>query len=74
MGKRSGVPDHEEDLHAMTLEELNREISRVEGRLCAAPTTYLRKEFFKQLVWMEAHREAVHGIPAPMRVMRARQR
>jgi hypothetical protein len=72
MGKRSGVPDHDDDLDKLTLDELNAEIARCKSRLDHAPTTYLRKAFFKQLTWLERYRESAHGIPAPKRTMRAR--
>jgi hypothetical protein len=73
MGRRSGIADDAEALNAMTLDELNLEIERVQTRLKLAPNTYHRKSFFSRLAWLEAHRESVHGIPAPKRTLRARQ-
>jgi hypothetical protein len=72
MGKRSGLPDHDEDLEKLPLEELNAEIARVTSRLSYARTKYSKKSLFGRLIWLEAFRERKHGVPAPKRVMRAR--
>lgn len=73
MRNRSGVPHHEDELDSLTAAQLEQEIARVASRLEIAGATHLRKAFFNRLVWLEAHREAVYGIPAPKRTMRARQ-
>ena len=72
MGRRSGIPDHEHDLSNLTLDDLNAEIARVKLRLEHVPNTYLRKEFFRRLKWLEGHRETARGVVAPKRTMRAR--
>jgi len=73
MGKRSGIANDSSALTAMTLDQLNAEIHRVQTRLALAPNPYLRKSFFKRLTLLEAHRSSVHGVSAPKRTMRARQ-
>jgi hypothetical protein len=67
VGKRSGYPDTNAAVEALTLAELNREIQRsligyqLDGRGPAG------KAFFKRLVWLETQRQRLHGIDAKRR-------
>jgi hypothetical protein len=72
MGRRSGIPTNGGELDGMKLAELDAEIARAEQQLFAATISNDRKGFFRKLTWLEAHREKAHGIPAPVRRMRAR--
>ena len=72
MGRRSGIPTASNDLGTMSLETLNVEIVRAEQQLASATISNDRKSFFRRLIWLEAHREATFGVPAPARRMRAR--
>ncbi len=72
MGKRSGIPTMGEDLTRLTLAELDAEIARAEHDLEHATISNNRKAFFRRLTWIEAYRETAHGVPAPVRRMRAR--
>ena len=56
MGKRSRVPDRDEDIAKLTLEELNAEIARCEGRLEFAPSAYLKRVFEKRIHWLKTLR------------------
>lgn len=66
MRKRSRVPDTDEAVAALSITELNAEITR-----CAfgfrISGSQGRKAFFKRLVWLESLREKFHSIPAPQR-------
>jgi hypothetical protein len=78
VGKRSGLPDGDEDLRQLSLEELNAEIARVHDRwrlsTGALANAQHRKSLFSRLAWLETHREREYGVPAPKRTQRARQR
>jgi len=66
---RSGVPDTEEEVVKLTLDEINAEIRRcLTGAYSGGQGSQGHKSFFKRLVWMEKMRENIHGIPAPRRV------
>ena len=67
MGKRAAIADSKGELAELTLAELNRQIATVEWRFQNVGNAQLRKSAFKQLVWFERQREALHGIPAPAR-------
>ena len=67
MGKRSGVADTGDDVAALTLSDLNDEIARMRQGYVNSGTSQGRKSFFKRLVWLEAHRERLHGVIAPER-------
>ena len=68
MGKRSGAPETDEDAAKLTLEELNMWIRHAESRgLSRTLSSSLKKDAMKQLVWLEAQREILHGVPAPKR-------
>jgi hypothetical protein len=74
MGKRSVVPDSEDELAKLSLSELNKAIAICEWRAnYRALSHQLRKASFKRLIWLEAQREKLHGIAAPpRRPLRAR--
>ena len=61
-----------EVLAALSLEDLNREISRCVYGYTNGGTSQGRKAFFKRLVMLEQIRESAHGIPAKQRAFRAR--
>ena len=68
MGERSRAPATEADAAKLSLSELNRFISYAKYRaLHAKVSASLRKSAMKRLVWLEAQRERLHGIPAPDR-------
>jgi hypothetical protein len=51
----------------LSLQQLEKQIAFMEWRVNGDIKGQLRKEAFKQLVWLEAERERLHGIPAPER-------
>jgi hypothetical protein len=51
----------------LSLQQLEKQIAFMEWRVNGDIKRQLRKEAFKQLVWLEAERERLHGIPAPER-------
>jgi hypothetical protein len=68
MGERSRAPETEEDAAKLSLRELNARISRAEFRaLHLKFSASLKKSAMKRLVWLEAQRERLHGVPAPDR-------
>lgn len=68
MGERSRAPETEADAAKLTLSELNEWISRAEFRaLRLKLSASLKKAAMKHLVWLEAQRERLHGVPAPGR-------
>ena len=73
MGRRSGVPETEEDVAKLSLDEVNREIERCKaGASPNGQASQGQMSFFKRLIWMEKMRETIHGIPAERRVWRDR--
>jgi len=54
-------------VEALPLAELNHRIARLEYRTKIKLSSSLRRSSFKKLVWLEAQRERIHGIPAPKR-------
>jgi hypothetical protein len=68
MGERSRAPETEADAATLSLSELNEWINRAEFRaLHLKLSASLKKSAMKRLVWLEAQREALHGVPAPDR-------
>jgi hypothetical protein len=66
MGERSRAPETDEDAAKLSLGELNGLISRVEFRVSHLKlSASLKKSAMKRLVWLEAQREGLHGVPAP---------
>jgi hypothetical protein len=70
MGKRSGVPDTEEELGRLSAIDLNKEIERCLRGFERGGTSQGRKAFFKRLVWLEMRGKL--GVPATPRVWRDR--
>jgi hypothetical protein len=68
MGERSRSPETEADAAKLGLQELNDWIGRAEFRaLHMKLSASLKKSAIKRLVWLEAQRERLHGVPAPDR-------
>jgi hypothetical protein len=67
MGKRSKMAGETLSADKLSLQELEKQISFMAWRMNGDIKRQLRKEAFKQLVWLEAERERLHGIPAPER-------
>jgi hypothetical protein len=68
MGRRSGIPETEEDVASLTLNDLNQLIADLVWRVDHADlSSALRKSSFKSLVWLKERRAALHGIEAPKR-------
>lgn len=72
MRNRSGVATTREAVARLTLDQIDAEIERYHIGMIRAGTGQGAKAFFKQLVWMEAQREKLHGVPAPQRDFRKR--
>jgi hypothetical protein len=74
MGKRSAIRTSEQEVAELSLTELNRAIAACEWRAQSRAISHqLRKASHKQLLWLEAQREKLHGIPPPRRApLRAR--
>jgi hypothetical protein len=73
MGKRAWSPDSEEAAEKLTLAELNQRIATAKWRLDSAGNSQARKLSFKKLCELEQIRETLHGVPAPVRKLSARQ-
>lgn len=68
MGDRSQSPETEADAAILTLRELNGWISRAEFRAVNLKlSASLKRSAMKRLIWLEAQRERLHGVPAPDR-------
>jgi len=68
MGERSRAPETEEDAAKLSLRELNGWISRAEFRAVHLKlSASLKRSAMKRLVWLEAQRKRLHGLPAPNR-------
>lgn len=74
MGRRSrsGVADYENEAEKMSLAQFENEINRCIRGFETGGTSQGQKSFFKRLVWLEAQREEIFGIPAPIRKFRER--
>lgn len=53
MGRQSGVPHTEEQMEALSDEDLDAEVWRVKSRLGHAPSSMLQKAFEKRLHSLE---------------------
>jgi hypothetical protein len=75
MGKRSAIPTTEQEVAVLSLGALKRAIRSCEWRAKNKTISHqLRKGAHKNLVWLEAQREKLHGISAPpRRPLRARE-
>jgi hypothetical protein len=68
MGERSRAPETEEDAAKLSLRELNAWIGRAELRAMQLQLpASLRRSAMKRLVWLEAQRQKLYGVPAPRR-------
>lgn len=67
MGKRSKTAGGTVAAEAVTLHQMNQHIETLEWRCKQKMSSSLRKSAFKYLVWLEAERERVYGVPAPER-------
>lgn len=68
MGGRSRSPETAADASKLGLQELNGWIAHAEFRASHLKlSASLRKSAMKRLVWLEAQRERLHGVPAPDR-------
>jgi hypothetical protein len=67
MGRLKGGANTEEEAERLTLGQLNRRIAHAEWRFANIGNSSLRKSAYKQLVWLEAQRERLHGVAAPVR-------
>ncbi|KRR17193.1 hypothetical protein CQ14_12415 [Bradyrhizobium lablabi] len=68
MGERSRSPETEADAAKLSLQELNGWIGHAELRTSHLKLSVsLKKLAMKRLVWLEAQRERLHGVPAPDR-------
>ena len=68
MGERSRSPETEADAAKLSLRELNGLIGHAEFRASHLKlSASLKKSAMKRLVWLEAQRERLHGVPAPDR-------
>ena len=54
-------------VESLTLQQLEKQIEFMTWRMNGDIKRQLRKEAFKQLLWLEAERERLHGITAPER-------
>jgi hypothetical protein len=68
MGERSRSPETEADAAKLSLRELDSRIVHAEFRASHLKlSSSLKKSAMKRLVWLEAQRERLHGVPAPDR-------
>ncbi len=67
MGVWSNIPKTSEDLSRLSVDQLNFHIKHCLRGYKRPGTSQARKAFFKRLVWLEAEREKLHGIPAKTR-------
>jgi len=68
MRNRSGFPQTEEQVAALSLSELNDFIRYLEFLTYEVKrSSSLKKQSFKSLIWLENCRETLHGVPAPDR-------
>jgi hypothetical protein len=68
MGERSRAPETEADAAKLSLRELNGWISCAEFRASHLKlSASLKRSAMERLVWLEAQRERLHGVPAPGR-------
>ncbi|WP_160660506.1 hypothetical protein [Qipengyuania pelagi] len=54
MGKRSGVPHRDDELHKLSNDELQSELERSRRRLGIARSTKLAKQWQKRIHWLES--------------------
>ncbi|WP_459788116.1 hypothetical protein [Alteriqipengyuania sp. 357] len=54
MGKRSGVPHRDDELHKLSNDELKSELERSRRRLSVAPSTKMAKQWQKRIHWRQS--------------------
>jgi hypothetical protein len=67
---RSAHPRTEDEVAGLSLDQLNAEITRCLNGYELAGASDGAKAFFKRLIWLEAQRERLHGVPAKTRRFR----
>jgi hypothetical protein len=67
MGGRAAVATTEEEVAALSLEQLNAQIGHAKWGYENGGSSQGRKAFFKRLVWLEAQRFKLHGVDVPRR-------
>jgi hypothetical protein len=67
MGRLKGGANNEDEAEKLTLPQLNKLIAHAEWRFQNIGNSSLRKSAFKRLTWLDAQRERLHGIAAPVR-------
>jgi hypothetical protein len=72
MGKRPDIVQTKEEAVRLPLSKMNNQITQARLGRELAGTSAAAKASFKRLVWLEAIREEVHGIPAPKRRFNSR--
>jgi hypothetical protein len=54
MGKRSGVPHRDDELHKLSSADLRAELDRSRVRLSIAPSAKMAKQWHKRIHWLES--------------------
>ena len=68
MGRLKGGANNRAEAEELTLRQLDGLINTAEWRYAGdGLNSALRKDAFKRLIWLEAERERLHGVPAPKR-------
>jgi hypothetical protein len=67
MAGRAARPTTDEEIAALSLPALNGQIRDAKWGYENGGSSQGRKAFFKRLIWLEAHRERLHGVEAPKR-------
>jgi hypothetical protein len=67
MAGQAAVSTTAEEVAALTLVQLDYEIANAKSGYETGGSSQGRRAFFKRLVWLETHREKLHGIEAPRR-------
>jgi hypothetical protein len=68
MGRRKRGASNVEEAAKLSLPELEQRIAYADWRYNGSGLkSALRKDAFDHLVWLEAQREKLHGVPAPNR-------
>lgn len=73
MGRLKGGANTDAEAEKLSLSQLEQLISGALWRFDRATNSNLRKHAFKRLIWLEAQREWLHGIEAPVRRLAGRQ-
>jgi len=73
MGKRSGMAGQTLPAEKLTLDEINRQITFLEHRYQSNLSASLKRDAFGTLIRLEAERERLHGLRAPIRKLARRK-